>query len=352
MLPFGLSSCSQGRHGPGGTAVLWHSSWDHYWPLQPGPGVPEQLWALPPAQLPCWPLHGVFSPWEAPAELLASCRMASMKCRWACSPNPPFSPSLLLQQPSRSGRWEGRKRLGCRTWGESVLGDSVSLSPFCWWLKSHCFSSPRPRERAGESSPLYQANAAIAIMQRNPTLKKTKGAFLSVGTEGTMEEMDQDEMDGDGDEDDGMVVPALGTWAALAVWLRLRACAKDPAAAGVRDHIPWPLLSPSHPGTWAQLPEVSCGHRSRCTSPGALVGALYQRCQQGSDRVPGAGAGKVTGSVLLPLPRQCLRVTWRGGHWSCCSVSPWPQWHLLTASPSAPSALPGPTALRAASSPW
>lgn len=52
-----------------------------------------------------------------------------------------------------------------------------------------------------------------------------------------MEEMDQDEMDGDGDEDDGMVVPALGTWVALAVWLRLRACAKDPAAAGVRDHI-------------------------------------------------------------------------------------------------------------------
>lgn len=233
-----------------------------------------------------------------------------------------------------------------------MLGDSVSLSPFCWWLKSHCFSSPRPRERAGESSPLYQANAAIAIVQRNPTLKKTKGAFLSVGTEGTMEEMDQDEMDGDGDEDDGMVVPALGTWVALAVWLRLRACAKDPAAAGVRDHIPWPLLSPSHPGTWAQLPEVSCGHRSRCTSPGALVGALYQRCQQGSDRVPGAGAGKVTGSVLLPLPRQWLRVTWRGGHWSCCSVSPWPQWHLLTVSPSAPSALPGPTALRAASSPW
>ncbi|KAK2520727.1 hypothetical protein Q9233_011363, partial [Columba guinea] len=51
-------------------------------------------------------------------------------------------------------------------------------------------------------------------------------------TEGTMEEMDQDEMDGDGDEDDGMVVLALGTWVALAVWLRLRACAKDPAAAG------------------------------------------------------------------------------------------------------------------------
>lgn len=52
---------------------------------------------------------------------------------------------------------------------------------------------------------------------------------------------------GMGWDGDGTVFPALGTSVALAAWLHLRACAKDSAAAGVRDCILWPLPSPSLP---------------------------------------------------------------------------------------------------------
>lgn len=91
-----------------------------------------------------------------------------------------FLPPCCCTSPAEGvgGREGSRGCPGAATWGETVLGDGIPLSPFCWWLRLQCFSSPRPRGRARDSSPPHRTNAVIAILQRNSSLKKKKGLFI------------------------------------------------------------------------------------------------------------------------------------------------------------------------------